>query len=319
MDDVFYMKKALALASEAAGEGEVPIGAVIVRNSDGKIIGTGRNISESGRTALGHAEISAIAEACRRLGGRRLPDCTIYITLEPCPMCAGAIINAGIGRVVFGAYDPKAGSAGSAVNLFELPFSHRPEVSAGILREECENALKNFFKELRRKNMNNVKLIPVMTEEQISAAAAIADEIWHEWFPGIITEEQIDYMLEKFQSVPAVTEQIKNGYKYFFIHRNGVHMGYTAVREEEDGRLFLSKIYLKKEYRRKGFARAALKLLTDHCRANGLHAIWLTVNKQNESSIAAYEKMGFERIGEGVTDIGNGFVMDDYFYQLRTE
>lgn len=313
-----YMKRALELAQLAADEGEAPIGAVVVRDRDGKIVGEGRNSREKAKNALGHAEISAIDEACKTLGGWRLSGCTLYVTLEPCPMCTGAVINARIDRVVYGAYDKKAGSLGSVADFSKLPYNHKPEIIAGVMQEECEGILKEFFRNLRSaKKMNDVKLIPVETDEQIKVCAEIADEIWHEWFPSILTAEQIDYMVDKFQSVKAMTEQIRStGYKYYFIHRNGVHMGYTAIHAEEDGRLFLSKIYLKKEYRGKGYAGKTFAFLKEYCLNNGLKAIWLTVNKNNASSIAVYEKTGFKLIGEGVTDIGKGFVMDDYFYQL---
>ncbi|MBQ8825923.1 MAG: GNAT family N-acetyltransferase [Oscillospiraceae bacterium] len=168
--------------------------------------------------------------------------------------------------------------------------------------------------------MQDVKLIKIETDEQVKNCAAIADEIWHEWFPSILSAEQIDYMVEKFQSESAMKEQMsEKGYQYYYIHRNGVHMGYTAIQPQEDGRLFLSKIYLKKEYRGKGYANAVFSFLKEYCRKNSLKAIWLTVNKHNESSMAVYEKKGFRVIGEDVTDIGNGYVMDDYFYQLDVE
>ena len=143
------MREALALAREAAEDGEVPIGCVIVK--DGQIVGRGRNTREKGKNALGHAVISAINDACKHLGGWRIPNATLYVTLEPCPMCAGAIINARIDRVCFGAYDPKAGSCGSLTNLFELPYNHQPEVTAGVLEDECAQMLKEFFKALREK------------------------------------------------------------------------------------------------------------------------------------------------------------------------
>ncbi len=145
--DLEFMREALRLAKEAASEGEAPIGAVIVR--DGKIVGTGRNRREKDKNALGHAEIEAIDNACKALGGWRLIGCTMYVTLEPCPMCAGAIINSRIERVVFGAYDKKAGSCGSVTNLFELPYNHKPELVGGVLEEECSFALTEFFKNLR--------------------------------------------------------------------------------------------------------------------------------------------------------------------------
>lgn len=147
MTDEQYMREALRLAQEAAEEGEVPIGCVIVQ--DGKIVGRGRNRRELGKNALAHAEIEAIADACKTLGGWRLWQATLYVTLEPCPMCAGAIINARIARVVFGAHDAKAGSVGSIVDLFSLPYNHKPEVSSGVLEADCAAILKDFFRALR--------------------------------------------------------------------------------------------------------------------------------------------------------------------------
>ena len=147
MDDLYYMDQALELAREAAAMGEVPVGCVIVR--DGQIVGRGRNRRETARTALGHAEIEAIADACRRLGGWRLWDCTLYVTLEPCPMCAGAIINARIPRVVYGAADRKAGSCGSVCDLFAMDYNHRPAVQPGVREEEAAALLSEFFQTLR--------------------------------------------------------------------------------------------------------------------------------------------------------------------------
>ena len=146
--DETYMRLALELARQAAEEGEVPVGAVIVR--DGEVIATGRNRRETARHALAHAEIEAIAGACARLGGWRLSGCDLYVTLEPCPMCAGAIINARLSRVVQGTADPKAGSCGSVVDLFALPYNHRPVLVTGVLEEECAAELTGFFQRLRR-------------------------------------------------------------------------------------------------------------------------------------------------------------------------
>ncbi len=148
--DERYMREALRLAAEAAAEGEVPVGAVIVK--DGEIIATGRNRREVDRHALAHAEIEAIHHACAALGGWRLSGCTLYVTLEPCPMCAGAIINARIDRVVYGTPDPKAGSCGSLTDLFALPYNHRPENDSGVLQEECAAVLRDFFRSLRRRD-----------------------------------------------------------------------------------------------------------------------------------------------------------------------
>ena len=315
-NDEFYMAMAMELAHEAACEGETPVGAVVVRN-DGFVAGKGKNSREKERNALCHAEVIAIDEACRTLGGWRLSGCTLYVTLEPCPMCAGAIINSRLDRVVFAAADPAAGSAGSLVNLFGLGYNHQPAVEQGLMKEESEALLKDFFSELRRKRkMQRIKLVEVKSMQQSEAAAALADEIWHEWFPSILSAEQIDYMVEKFQSVRAMTEQLASGYTYYILRKGETRIGYTAIRPDADGRLFLSKIYIKKEYRGNGYAREVFAFLKDYCRENNLSAIWLTVNKHNDNSIAVYKKSGFRIIGEDVTDIGNGYVMDDYFFQL---
>lgn len=147
--DEFFLREALKLARAAADEGEVPVGAVIVK--DDTVIAVGRNRRETGKNALCHAELEAINQACKALGGWRLWQCELFVTLEPCPMCAGAIINARIPRVVFGARDKKAGSCGSVINLFELPYNHKPELVGGVLEDECARLLTDFFKQLRRK------------------------------------------------------------------------------------------------------------------------------------------------------------------------
>ena len=147
MEDLAFMDRALALAREAAAEGEVPVGCVIVRN--GQIVAEGRNRRETGKTALGHAEIEAIENACKALGGWRLWDCTLYVTLEPCPMCAGAIINARIPRVVFGACDAKYGACGSVCDLFSMDFNHHPQVEKGVCEEEAKALMTEFFQNLR--------------------------------------------------------------------------------------------------------------------------------------------------------------------------
>ena len=147
MDDLYFMDQALALAREAAAEGEVPVGCVIVLGD--RIVGRGRNHRERDKSALAHAEIEAIAEACKELGGWRLWQCTLYATLEPCAMCAGAILGARIPRVVYGASDKKFGAVSSVCSLFSMNFNHHPEVEAGIREEECAALLTVFFQNLR--------------------------------------------------------------------------------------------------------------------------------------------------------------------------
>ena len=143
-----YMNQALTLAREAAAHGEVPVGCVIVR--DGKIIGRGRNRREEKQAVSSHAEMEAMAQANEVLGSWRLEDCDLYVTLEPCPMCAGAILNARIARVFYGARDAAMGACGGVLNLFMENFPHRPQLVGGILAEDCQAVLSAFFKELRK-------------------------------------------------------------------------------------------------------------------------------------------------------------------------
>ena len=145
--DELFMKEALELARQAAAEGEVPVGCVITRGNE--IVGRGRNRREKDKNALAHAEIEAINDACSHLGGWRLWECTLYVTLEPCPMCAGAIINARIPRVVFGASDKKCGAVRSVCTMFDMAFNHHPTVEAGLLEEEAAALLSEFFQNLR--------------------------------------------------------------------------------------------------------------------------------------------------------------------------
>lgn len=145
-----YMSLALDLAEKAGAAGEVPVGCVIVSET-GEVIGRGRNMREELADASAHAEILAIREACARVGDWRLEDCTLYVTLEPCPMCAGAVINSRIPTVVYGAKDDLTGSCGSVLNLFEERYGHKPKIYGGVLREECAHVLSDFFKSVREK------------------------------------------------------------------------------------------------------------------------------------------------------------------------
>ena len=146
-----YMSLALSLAREAAANGEVPVGCVIA-DADGKVIGQGRNRRQERPDATAHAEVEAIRQACAALGDWRLNGCTLYVTLEPCPMCAGAIINSRIHTLRYGTRDDKAGCCGSVLNLFEERFNHHPRIYQGPLKEECEGQLQDFFRGLREKD-----------------------------------------------------------------------------------------------------------------------------------------------------------------------
>lgn len=147
--DEFYMRLALAEAERAATMGEVPVGAVIVCN--GQVLSTGCNRRETDKNALCHAELAAIDAACKKLGGWRLPKCDLYVTLEPCPMCAGAIVNARIQRVCFAAGDEKAGAFGTVLDLNAFPLNHKPQIERGVLEAESRKLLQSFFRNLRKR------------------------------------------------------------------------------------------------------------------------------------------------------------------------
>lgn len=147
-EDIFFMREALTLAKEAAQIGEIPVGALVV-DGNGNIISRANNLRETKKNAIAHAEMLAIEQACSALGGWRLQGCTLYVTLEPCPMCAGALVNSRISRVVFGAYDMQAGCCGSVINFNAYPFNHAFEIEGGVLEDECRKVLTEFFKKKR--------------------------------------------------------------------------------------------------------------------------------------------------------------------------
>ena len=161
MTEQELMRRALELARQAQAEGEIPVGAVIARN--GEIVAEGRNDRERAHSALGHAEIRAIDAACRRLGRWRLNDCGLYVTLGPCPMCAGAIINARIGRLIYGAFDNKMGACGGRVHLFKCGFNHTPQIECGFMEEECAAVMREFFKKIRDTGAD----VPVVEKKEI--------------------------------------------------------------------------------------------------------------------------------------------------------
>lgn len=158
-----------------------------------------------------------------------------------------------------------------------------------------------------------IQFLPVTKDEQITELAAIADKVWHEWFPSILSIEQIDYMVDKFQSYKAIKGQLSEGYEYFFINVNGTNVGYTGIHIEYDTkRMFVSKVYLLKDFRGNGYSSEVFRFLEGLCAGLGLRSMYLTVNKNNAQAIAVYDKKGFKTIKSQVADIGNGYVMDDY-------
>ena len=161
-----------------------------------------------------------------------------------------------------------------------------------------------------------MRLIPIQTTEEIQDLANLADEIWHEYFPCILTAAQIDYMVEKFQSVSALTAQIASGYQYQILYQDEKPAGYFGVCLQKDGSLFLSKLYLKQAFRGKGLARIEFEAVCQIARKQNASSVWLTVNKYNAQAIAVYKHFGMKCIRSQVTEIGNGFVMDDHVFSL---
>ena len=161
-----------------------------------------------------------------------------------------------------------------------------------------------------------IAFVPVETPEQIAELCSLAAEIWRQHFTPIIGADQVEYMLEKFQSPAAIEEQLKNGYRYWRFFLGGEAIGYTGVHPETD-RLFLSKLYLRQDQRGKGFASQAMRFLSDFARENGEHAVWLTVNRHNDRTIAVYRHLGFQKLREEKNDIGGGFFMDDLILEKQ--
>lgn len=166
--------------------------------------------------------------------------------------------------------------------------------------------------------METLKLIKAEDPEKITAIAALANDIWHEHFTDIIGEDQVNYMVDKFQSYPAISDQISNGYEYYQIYSGQVFSGYTGIKEE-NGCLFLSKLYIKKDCRGQHISTRVLQYLTSLCRERGLSKLWLTCNKYNAHTLAVYKHFGFSVVREQKADIGNGYYMDDYILELGTE
>lgn len=194
-----------------------------------------------------------------------------------------------------------------------------PLNDSGCRRAACYRGYEAKYPKERNRSMC-IEFTKVETGEQMERLACMADRVWHEYFTIILKPEQIDYMVDKFQSVPAIKEQMKNGYVYYFIMAEGQYAGYTGIHKEtQEERLFLSKLYIMKEHRKKGIASAAFEFLKDLCMKESLRSIYLTVNRFNLDTIEVYKAKGFRIIKEQVTSIGNGYVMDDYVMELALD
>lgn len=220
----YFMTEALRLAGISADEGEVPVGAVVTIGN--KIIGRGRNRREKVKNALHHAEIEAINEACARLGGWRLWECEMYVTLEPCPMCAGAIINSRIKKVTFGAWDKKNGACGSVTNLFTSGFSFAPIYEGGFMESECADVLSRFFKSLRTKTQKNKKEKENAPMEKIASFTVDHTKLMRGMYISRIDGDVVTYDIRTRR--PNVEEVMENG----AIHTLE-HLFATFVRNSE--------------------------------------------------------------------------------------
>ena len=227
MENKDFMIEALRLAEEASQEGEVPVGAVVTIGN--KIIGRGRNRREKGKNALCHAEIEAINEACNRLGGWRLWECELYVTLEPCPMCAGAIINSRIKKVVFGAYDKKNGACGSILNLFDADFSFTPLYIGGFMELECADILKKFFKDLRTKENKNRKNTKENNQmERIDSFNVDHTKLLRGMYISRIDGDVVTYDIRTRR--PNVEDVMENGAIHTFEHLFATYVRNSALK-----------------------------------------------------------------------------------------
>ena len=202
-----FMNEALRLARISASAGEVPVGAVVTIGN--KIIGRGHNYREKGKNALHHAEIEAINQACKRLGGWRLWECEMYVTLEPCPMCAGAIINSRIKKVTFGAFDKKNGACGSVTNLFECAFSYKPLYEGGFMESECASLLSDFFKQIRKKATPERCCNKENTMEKIASFTVDHTKLLRGMYISRIDGDVVTYDIRTRK--PNVEEVMENG------------------------------------------------------------------------------------------------------------
>ncbi len=291
MSHEIFMRRALACAEKAKALGEVPVGAVIVKG--GKVIATGYNRRETGKNALLHAEIVALHRACKKVGGWRLSDCDLYVTLEPCPMCAGAIINARIRRVYIGAMDPKAGCMGSLCDLTQLPFNHQPEVISGILETECSRQLTDFFREMR--NLKKPE------QKEISLRSFSKNDL-----PVL---KRYLYSNRSNQSISAIIDQwntkVFEGryFESFAVTVDEQAVGYLQLTEDADGNVDL-EVHIFSDYRGKTYGTQALCKALDLAKEKGYSTATATIRKNSIPSRRLCESVGFVHTGEGVTAKG---------------
>lgn len=286
-----FMKRALACAKKAAALGEIPVGALVVL--DGKVIATGYNRREKDKNALLHAEMIALHRACKKLGRWRLSDCDLYVTLEPCPMCAGAIINARIRRVYFGATDPKAGCFGSVCDLAALPFNHRPEVVCGVLSDACEGILADFFHRMRAEKIRPPKTVSLrsFTKEDVP--------LLKQYLYPNKSKEDLEYLVEEWN-----TRLYEGRYCEFFAVTEGdCTVGYVSLFEKDDCTVSVGA-HIFPGFRGKTYGTQGVKLAMTCAAQRGYIKAVARVRKTNTPSLRLCDRVGFVRVGEDVTPEG---------------
>lgn len=279
-----FMRRALACAEKAKALGEIPVGAVIVR--DEKVIATGYNQRETKKNVLLHAEMVALQRACKKVGDWRLSDCDLYVTLEPCPMCTGAIINARIRRVYFGAKDPKAGCMGSVCDLTKESFLYQPQVISGILEEECSDRLTDFFRQMRIEKKPEQK--------QLSLRSFTQEDL-----PIL---KQYLFANRSQKSVSSIIDQWKED-EYFALSVDGQAVGYGRLFKQNDQTAEL-EVSVFSDFRGKTYGRQAVERLLVLARERGYSSVVATVRKNSVPACHLSASVGFVRTGETVTAKG---------------
>lgn len=286
-----FMNRALGLAKKAKALGEVPVGAVIVR--DGKVIATGYNKRESGKNALLHAEMIALSRACKKVGDWRLSDCDLYVTLEPCPMCAGAIINARIHRVYVGAPDPKGGCMGSLCDLTKLPFNHHPEVISGVLEEPCAALISEFFRDLRNTSVPEKETVLLR-----SFTEADTDRLKQYCYPQK-SKDQIREMIREWN-----TRFYDGKYcEFFAVTVKDEPVGFVSLMEQSPQCVSVGA-QIFPGYRGKTYGTQAVTEVCRRAALLGYPSVSARVRKNNTPSNRLCRRVGFSLTGEDVTERG---------------
>ena len=286
-----FMKRALTCAKKAAALGEIPVGAVVVR--DGKVIATGYNRREKDKSVLLHAEMIALHRACKAVGGWRLSDCDLYVTLEPCPMCAGAVINARIRRVYIGAMDPKGGCMGSLCDLTQLPFNHRPEVIRGVMKEECESVLSTFFGALREKKKEALKAVSLRP-----FTAADVPLLKQYLYPNK-SKADLEAMVSAWK-----TRVYEGKYcEFFAVTVENVPVGYVNLLEASPDSVSVGA-HIFPGFRGKTYGTQAVRSVLGLAAEKGYSAATARVRKTNTPSLRLCDTVGLISTGEDVTAQG---------------